>query len=72
MRVVGAVMVEARAGRRIVESLGFEDRATVNVPKPVVGTRLVRKIEENALAPLIRSVSLCEGVVRTAWKGLRH
>jgi hypothetical protein len=72
MRVVGAVMVEVRVGSRIVESLGFEDRVMVNVPKPFFGKRLVRKIEENALALLIRSVSLCGGVVQTVLKGLRR
>lgn len=72
MRVVGAVMVEVRVGRRIGELLGFEDRVMVNVPKLFFGKRLVRKIEGNALALLIRSVSLCGGVVRTVLKGLRR
>jgi hypothetical protein len=69
MRVVGAVMVEVRVGRRIV---GFEDRVMVNVPKLFFGKRLARKTEGNALVLLIRSVSLCEGVVRTVLKGLRR
>ena len=72
MRVVGVVMVEVRVGSRIVESLGFEDRVMVNVLKLFFGKRLVRKIEGNALALLIRSVSLFGGVVRTVLKGLQR
>ena len=72
MRVVGAVMVGVRVGWRTVELLGFEDRVMVNVLKLFFGKRLVRKIEGNALALLIHSVSLCGGVVQTVLKGLRR
>jgi hypothetical protein len=72
MQVGDAAMVEARDGWRIVESLGFEDMVTVNGLKLVVGKRLVRKAEVNALALPVHSTFLSEGVVRIVLKGLQH
>jgi hypothetical protein len=45
---------------------------TVNGLKLVVGKRLERKAEVNALALPVHSTFLSEGVVRTVLKGLQH